>query len=215
MAAKRIRLGLCSVGILGAIGVAPTFGQEATVVQLPTFSFFTVSTSVSVPDSGRGFLGGIRRSSTGSTAFSPPRLIAHPRELDRLTALADARATIHPPMLDDTQDDLVRIHERRAAAVRAARHSTADRPQGSVAEARRLRQAETMAQAAEAESFYNQAQEMERLGKLLAARAFYRSAASKGEGRIRRLALERLQELLDKASTARASTAKPKRVTRE
>src|SRR5687768_5971375 len=38
-----------------------------TTVQLPTFSFFTVQTTVSVPDSGGAYLGGIGRGADGST----------------------------------------------------------------------------------------------------------------------------------------------------
>ena len=38
--------------------VATAASAQGQVVQLPSFGFFYVNTSVSVPDSGSGFLGG-------------------------------------------------------------------------------------------------------------------------------------------------------------
>jgi len=43
-----------------------------TTVQLPSFHFFTVATTVSVPDRGTAYLGGVNRSSSGSTGLSTP-----------------------------------------------------------------------------------------------------------------------------------------------
>jgi len=43
-------------------------------VQLPTFSFTTVSTTVMVPDNGAAFLGGIDRAATGRNEFGLPGL---------------------------------------------------------------------------------------------------------------------------------------------
>ena len=48
------------------------------VVQLPTFSFFTVSTTVSVPDSGAGFLGGVKRRSASRSSRGVPGLSGFP-----------------------------------------------------------------------------------------------------------------------------------------
>ena len=47
---------------------------EGTTVQLPTFSFTTVSTTVSVPDGGTVLLGGIKRLSEGRTEHGIPVL---------------------------------------------------------------------------------------------------------------------------------------------
>jgi hypothetical protein len=44
----------------------------AQVLQLPTFSFATVSTTVSVPDQGSVFLGGIDRAADGRNEFGVP-----------------------------------------------------------------------------------------------------------------------------------------------
>ena len=52
-------------------------------VQLPTFAFVTVTTTVSVPDGGTCLLGGIKRSSEGRNEFGVPILDKIPY-LDRL-----------------------------------------------------------------------------------------------------------------------------------
>jgi general secretion pathway protein D len=48
--------------------------QQATTVQLPSFSFITVTTTVSVPDGGTVLLGGIKRLSEGRSEFGVPIL---------------------------------------------------------------------------------------------------------------------------------------------
>ncbi len=48
--------------------------QAATTVQLPSFSFITVTTTVSVPDGGTVLLGGIKRLSEGRSEFGVPIL---------------------------------------------------------------------------------------------------------------------------------------------
>jgi general secretion pathway protein D len=48
--------------------------REGTTVQLPTFIFTTVSTTVSVPDGGTVLLGGIKRLSEGRNEVGVPML---------------------------------------------------------------------------------------------------------------------------------------------
>jgi hypothetical protein len=47
---------------------------SAQTVQLPTYTFFGVSTTVSVPDNGAAFLGGINRAASGGNEFGVPGL---------------------------------------------------------------------------------------------------------------------------------------------
>ena len=51
-----------------------TVTNSGTTVQLPTFSFVTVTTTVSVPDGGTVLLGGIKRLSEGRNEFGVPML---------------------------------------------------------------------------------------------------------------------------------------------
>jgi len=55
-----------------------TTSREGTTVQLPTFSFVTVTTTVSVPDGGTVLLGGIKRLSEGRNEFGVPILKSIP-----------------------------------------------------------------------------------------------------------------------------------------
>ena len=55
-------------------GNSSTTTSSGTVVQLPTFSFVTVTTTVSVPDGGTVLLGGIKRLSEGRNEFGVPIL---------------------------------------------------------------------------------------------------------------------------------------------
>jgi general secretion pathway protein D len=60
-----------------------TTSHSGVTVQLPTFSFVTVTTTVSVPDGGTVLLGGIKRLSEGRNEFGVPILDKVPY-LDRL-----------------------------------------------------------------------------------------------------------------------------------
>ena len=48
--------------------------QQPTTVQLPTFSFFNTNTTVTVPDRGSVYLGGVNRAATGRNEFGAPLL---------------------------------------------------------------------------------------------------------------------------------------------
>jgi hypothetical protein len=87
-----------------AAGLAATYARGQTL-QLPTFAFTTVSTTVSVPDQGSAFLGGINRASDGRSEFGVPGLDKIPmaNRLFKNTGIGQARsassmvvtATIH------------------------------------------------------------------------------------------------------------------------
>jgi len=47
---------------------------SAQVIQLPTFHFFSISTTVSVPDRGAAYLGGVRRAQYGTSSQGVPGL---------------------------------------------------------------------------------------------------------------------------------------------
>jgi hypothetical protein len=52
--------------------------QGATTVQLPTFSFFSINTTVTVPDRGSVYLGGVNRAAEGRNEFGTPLLPFRP-----------------------------------------------------------------------------------------------------------------------------------------
>jgi hypothetical protein len=71
------RLFLIAVAaVAGVFGVAAdrALAQPATTVQLPTFHYFSVNTTVLVPDRGATYLGGVNYSSAGRTSRGIPGL---------------------------------------------------------------------------------------------------------------------------------------------
>ncbi len=52
--------------------------QGATTVQLPTYSFFSTNTTVTVPDRGMAYLGGVNRAASGRNEFGVPLLPFRP-----------------------------------------------------------------------------------------------------------------------------------------
>lgn len=124
---------------------------NGTSVQLPQFNFFTISTSVMVPDRGSAVLGGVGRASSASGQSGLPLLpqraiggthtaggisvsvqVHDLKAMDR-ELLADAAAARRT-------DDPARAWYDRVAQ---AKQSSAGRPTISVAEARRLRDAQS------------------------------------------------------------------------
>ena len=72
---------LVVVGSIAAIGFGET--AQAQVVQLPSYNFTTVGTTVSVPDGGAAYLGGIYRLSEGSTTRGAPLIPFKNRAIGR------------------------------------------------------------------------------------------------------------------------------------
>lgn len=124
---------------------APVVAQaSATTVQLPTFNFFTISTSVVVPDRGRAHLGGVAggtqtgrtdgapglpglRAGGGTTGAGGIGVTAHVHDLQALD-----RALLGDQTPSSADRRLALWHDRLARA----RESSAGRPSISVAEAR-------------------------------------------------------------------------------
>ncbi|MGC3966492.1 MAG: hypothetical protein QM775_03725 [Pirellulales bacterium] len=143
----------------GLPGFVPTFdsgnplfvapGNAATTVQLPTFSFFTISTTVNVPDSGGAFLGGVDRSTGNIHSNGPPGLTNRAGS----SGVAGGGISVGAQIIDlramDKQLLAEAAAERQASAryeatqrwatrLERARASTAGQPSVSIAEARRL-----------------------------------------------------------------------------
>ncbi len=69
----RFRFAWLPMAFLG-LGASVAFSQQPTTVQLPTYSYFTTNTTVSVPDRGSVYLGGVKRAATGRSEFGTPLL---------------------------------------------------------------------------------------------------------------------------------------------
>lgn len=175
-----------------ALAAHRAHAQAPAVVQLPSFSSFGVNTSVSVPDRGSASLGGIGRSSAGSTAFGPafgPRNRASGSNLS--ASKTSASAAVHDfDALD--RDTLAKAGRKSAEAslanrrLAAARQSTAGQvPPGSVAEARRQQAADAAAQQAEAVQNVKRARDAAAAGKPNAAAMFFKLAGKQASSELK------------------------------
>lgn len=198
-------------------GAASASGQNnaPTTVQLPTFSFFTVQTAVSVPDSGGAHLGGISRSYQSSSRRGLPfwaktpwlsplggsrgiasgasaggvsvhaTIIDH-EELDR-AVLAEAAARSRPP----SEIDLKAGDLTRNARTRDGVNRTPD----SIAAIRAAQAAEDRAQEEQAAALFTKALELEAAHKSGQARIYYRMASRHANEQLRQQIAERLAAL--------------------
>ncbi len=70
---KRTMALLLALGTLSLAGPSAVNAQQyGTTVQLPTFSFFSVSTTVLAPDSGRGYMGMLSRAGRVRPTYGAP-----------------------------------------------------------------------------------------------------------------------------------------------
>jgi len=68
----KVRVAWLLASLLLGTFAAKATAQPATTVQLPTFSFFSTATTVSVPDRGNVYMGGVNRAATGRNEFGVP-----------------------------------------------------------------------------------------------------------------------------------------------
>lgn len=129
-----------------------SFGQ-ATTVQLPTFNFFTISTTVNVPDRGTMALGGVNTAADGSRQNGVPGLSGVPGLGNRAigSTRGGSNMSVGVTIIDLQEMDRQLLADSAGAKssdsanqwairVEEARKSSAGRPTISVAEARRIRE---------------------------------------------------------------------------
>jgi hypothetical protein len=192
-------------------------------VQLPTFNFFTVNTTVEVPDSGAGFVGGVGSGASGCSEFGIPGLGSRP-----FTNVADGsshsgggvsvRAKIHDfeamdkqllgadfdgrgsaeAIADGVAFRKLPIMLRPVVDAKARQQSplAIDAAGGSsVAEIRRQHAAEDSAAQQEAQRLFDQAVELRASGKPGVAKVFFQMAARRATGNLKEQAQAALREL--------------------
>jgi len=206
------RLAAQAVPFRGAVG-API---GATSVQLPTFNFFAISTSVEVPDGGEAFLGGNSSSSTGSSQRGIPGLGFRP-----FTNSAGASAghggsmsvkvTIH----DFDAMDKALLGKDFYNTTDTAASGSAQPPAtvlatdavggSSLADIRRQQSAEDAAAARSVQAIIDQGRAYEAAGKPGLAKIQYRMAAHRATGALQQQALADLQRLNGSNQSASAS----------
>jgi len=119
----------------------------ATTVQLPTFNFFTISTTVLVPDRGAAYLGGIGRGGAASRTNGGPGFANRAGGSGVGVGGISINAHVHDFA---AMEEALRAEGERsrdavnvwAARLESAQQSSAGRPTMSVDEARRMRDAD-------------------------------------------------------------------------
>jgi hypothetical protein len=182
-------------GLIIAVGSALADGsvraqQLATTVQLPTFSSFSVQTSVSIPDSGGPYRDLIRRSRFGQTRPHSP-LSPHWKQISSQPLPVMARDQGYSSDAIGPAGNLI----VRGAGDRVDLRASGDTLNTDIAEGRRNRERET----SEREKFHRRALVLGRdaaaRGRLGSARIFFDTVARRATGELRDEALAEIAEL--------------------
>ena len=207
--------------------------QQTAIVQLPTFSYVTVNTTVSVPDSGRAFMGGVHRRRSAKTSRGLPwisglpaaRRLARSRAISAEAAAGGVAASATIMDLKEMDDAVLAAAEGRGGTVadhRALRLTArVDRDRTStkkielggslesVAGIRRQNAREDAKLRAELIRYWKMAQAAEAAGRLGSARCNYKIVARRGSGRVRNAVLAKLKKLEAQPSPPVRVAAKP------
>jgi hypothetical protein len=202
--------------------------QQATTIQLPTFSFFTVQTSVLVPDSGGAYLGGISRAQSGSRYRGMP-LAKGPLLGNRGygSSFQTGGMSVHATIIDNSEIDAAVLGaaldargvdpevtiEQLAAAQRAAEAAAAakaveDNLRGatSVADIRVAQQSADDAKQAEARELFVKAEAYAAKNQPGLAKVYYKMAVTRASGDLRTEILTKLAPLEGKRNVAPVAT---------
>lgn len=206
---QRTNLALAALSFILAFALASiASAQPPTTVQLPTFSFFTVNTSVSVPDSGGTYLGGLLRGRDSSSTRGIGLLANRGIGSERSAGGMSVRAWIHDfRKLDDAllAEAAGKGRETDPAALKgAALAGSLETGSGSpgsegaplsLAEIRRQNDQRDAAKQEEALAYFTKAEEYRTAGKMGLAKLNYQRAAARDAGKVKEAALKRISQL--------------------
>jgi hypothetical protein len=212
--------------VLG-LGAGSALGQQGSAVQLPTFSYFSTNTTVSVPDRGSAFLGGVDRAAYGRNEFGVPLLPFRNRSFgaERSTSGARVSVTIHDFEAMDryllSQPTPFRAAQNQAAALapaakdawqrklEAAQAGSARPSVMSVAQLRAQHVREEQARGDEARQWYERGQGAEAAGKSNVARVYYQMAARRAGGELKEQIAARLASLASPPAESKLAQTDP------
>jgi hypothetical protein len=215
----RSTLACISLLIVGlAVRPAPAQQRPATSVQLPTFSYFGISTSVLVPDRGSVYMGGVNRAQSGSRQFGAPLLPFGNRATGSSQSAMGSSVSVWIHDFDAMAQALLNQPTayngyRGGLVPRAAgpwqrrlaesQNSSSAQPAPSVADIRRKRLEAQETRAGEALVFFERARKAEEAGKANVARIYYQMVARRATDELKEKALARLEAIRgSKASMA-------------
>ena len=165
--------------------------QQGITLQLPTFSFFSVATTVVVPDSGGAYLGGMRRASSGSNRFGSPWAPGQGAfGCERQASNLHIQAHIHDlegmdKALRSGSNPVLAKSSPLAQRLAAAQSEAKALPAASLQEIERHRTAAVDAQQSAAADFLRRGKEAQHAGKTSLARTYYQMALRRATGELR------------------------------
>ena len=173
----------------------PAARANAQTVQLPTFHFFTLNTSVLVPDGGDAFLGGVNRATSGRNERGIPGLPGRPftntgiggsivaSGVSVSAQIHDLDAMDRAILGDNFAANSTPAKSNVASARQLAAVQTGANPIGSVAALRAQIAAEDAAAEREAGESLARGQQLLTEGKTSLAKTYLQTAAQAFEGR--------------------------------
>lgn len=183
-----LRTFVCASLLVGVCSLPASAQQLATTVQLPTFSFFTVNTTVVVPDRG-GMQTGRQQRAMRARQFFGPGLPggAGGWGMQQQTAGANVNAQIHDLDADGPETGALKPTPRADAEtldarIERTRDDSASGSIASLAEIRRSQAADEAAQQRAAKRYVERAETAASEGKVGAARVYYRMALRRASG---------------------------------
>lgn len=203
--------------ILGLVALVGLFALPASgqTVQLPSYQWFSVNTSVMAPDRGGAYLGGVKRSALGAKQFGRGPLFGN-RALGGSSG--SSSTSVHVTVIDHEELDRAVLAEARrrrgdipsgafAPGVTrlsnqlsdsAASNASQPQEQGllSVAEIRRLNAQRKKASQDEARRLAAQGWEAEQQGSTGAAKIFYQMAYRRADTELKQQIAPRLKRLV-------------------
>jgi hypothetical protein len=198
---------ILSVLILLALFSPAVLAQPSTVVQLPTSSSFGVGTTVSVPDGGSAYLGGISRAASGSNEFGTPLLPFSPfknRSSGSQVSTSKASVSVYIHDFAALEEQLLsqpsasaRLTPRTTYGQQplVARNGSAATPAGSVAESRQERLRQQRAPEEDARDLCARAEQANAEGKPGLAVIYYRMASRRATGEFKQQIAARMDAL--------------------
>ena len=206
----RTSIGLAILALLAAASIA-----AAQTIQLPSFSSFSVNTTVVVPDGGTAVIGGTGRAYSGANRFNG---ISRQQAIgvQRQTSTLSVTANVHDPQAAD-EALLRKARARRAGQAAGAGQpapavdlalSSDDAGLKSVAELRRERAAALAAGDRETLELVAKARRAQRDGKDSLARLYLRTAAREAKGPLKQQIDRELARLVAELAARRGADKK-------
>ena len=220
--------------VLLGVGTGTAFCQQGAAVQLPTYSYFGTRTTVSVPDRGSAYLGGVNRAASGRNEFGTPLLPFRNRSIGTERSASGARVSVYIHDFEAMDEYLLSrptpfrrsqaqtapgpirglgaspaasdVWTRRLAKAGARSGGSATK---SVAELRAERVRVEQTRHAEALKWFKRGEGAEAAGKANVARVYYQMADRRATGQLKEQIAARLEAVSGSPPASKLAQSRP------